>query len=76
MRYRLLVVVEDSPFVLNRVTLLLRRRGFHIESLTFARTSEPHVSRITVVIDADADRVHRLTAYLKRLVEVVEVRLA
>jgi len=47
----LIAHVEDRPGVLARVVSLFRRRGYNIASLTVARTHDPGVSRLTVVID-------------------------
>jgi acetolactate synthase-1/3 small subunit len=53
MHHTLVALVEDKPGVLNRVALVFRRRAFNIESLTVGRTSEPGVSRMTIVLDSD-----------------------
>jgi acetolactate synthase-1/3 small subunit len=65
--------VEDKPGVLNRITSLVRRRGYNITSLTVGRTAEPGVSRLTVVIDADDDTARRIEANLYKLVNVLLV---
>jgi acetolactate synthase-1/3 small subunit len=66
--------VEDRPGVLNRVTSLFRRRGYNIESLTVGRTNHPGVSRLTLVMEADADAARRIEANLYKLVNVLEVQ--
>ena len=73
MHHTLVALVEDKPGVLNRVASLFRRRAFNIESLTVGRTSEPGVSRMTVVIDSDQVSAERVTAYLYKLVNVLQV---
>jgi len=65
--------VEDRPGVLARVVSLFRRRGYNIVSLTVARTHDPGVSRLTVVIDCDDDTARRLEANLYKLIEVLAV---
>src|SRR4026208_2009789 len=67
------VYVENKPGVLNRVASLFRRRAFNIESLTVGRTDVPGVSRMTVVVDSDEVSVDRVTAYLYKLVNVLQV---
>lgn len=71
--HTLIVTVEDKPGVLNRVASLFRRRGYNIDSLTVGHTSEPGVSRMTVVVDADDDTVRLLEANLYKLVNVLRV---
>ena len=65
--------VEDRPGVLARVVSLFRRRGYNIVSLTVARTHDPGVSRLTVVIDCDDDTARRREANLYKLIEVLTV---
>ena len=73
MHHTLVALVEDKPGVLNRVASLFRRRAFNIESLTVGRTAEAGVSRMTIVIDSDQASAERVTAYLYRLVNVLQV---
>jgi acetolactate synthase-1/3 small subunit len=73
MHHTLVALVEDKPGVLNRVASLFRRRAFNIESLSVGRTAEPGVSRMTIVIDSDQASAERVTAYLYKLVNVLQV---
>jgi acetolactate synthase-1/3 small subunit len=68
-----IVHVEDVPGVLNRVTSLVRRRGYNIASLTVGSTDDPGVSRMTMVVDADDDAARRIEANLYKLVNVLRV---
>lgn len=68
-----IVHVEDLPGVLNRVTSLIRRRDYNIQSLSVGRTAEPGVSRMTVVMEADDDAARRIEANLYKLVNVLRV---
>jgi acetolactate synthase-1/3 small subunit len=70
MQTTFIVHVEDQPGVLTRVTSLIRRRGFNIESLTVGRTERRGVSRMTIVMDVDAIAVARIEAHLYKLVHV------
>lgn len=73
MYHTLVIIVEDKPGVLNRVSSLFRRRMFNIESLTVGHTENPEISRITLVVNGDEVSVERLTAYLYKLVNVLQV---
>jgi len=68
-------LVENKPGVLNRVASLFRRRAFNVDSLTVGRTHKPHVSRMTIVVDGERVNPHLLVANLKKLVNVIDVRL-
>ena len=70
----IIAYVDDRPGVLNRVSSLFRRRGYNIESLTVGRTDRPGVSRLTLVMEADADAARRIEANLYKLVNVLEVQ--
>jgi len=73
MQTTFIVHVEDQPGVLTRVTSLIRRRGFNIESLTVGHTERPGVSRMTIVMDSDERAVPRIEANLYKLVNVISV---
>ena len=69
-----IVHVEDLPGALNRVVSLFRRRVVNIDSLTVGRTEKPGVSRITLVVHADANAARLLEANLYKLVDVIDVQ--
>lgn len=67
------VLVEDGPHTLSKVSGVIRRRGFHVRSITVGPAPEPGRIRLTLHVDhghAEADQVRK---QLERLVEVVEV---
>jgi len=73
MKHTLVILVEDKPGVLNRVASLFRRRNFNIESLTVGHTHIDGISRMTIVVDGDEFSIERLTSYLYKLVNVIQV---
>jgi acetolactate synthase-1/3 small subunit len=70
MKETLVALVENKPGVLSRVASLFRRRNFNIDSLTVGRTESPAISRMTIVVDADAEKVKN---HLYKLVNVIQV---
>ena len=68
-----IVAVENKPGVLTRVASLFRRRGSNIESLTVGHTETRGVSRMTIVLDVDAEGAHHVEAHLYKLVNVLRV---
>jgi len=67
------VLVEDGPNTLSKVSGLIRRRGFHVRSISVGPSREPGRFRLTLQIDhghAEADQVRK---QLERLVEVIEI---
>jgi acetolactate synthase-1/3 small subunit len=47
------ILMENKPGALMRVTGLLTARGYNIESLTVARTVDPALSRMSIVVDIE-----------------------
>jgi acetolactate synthase-1/3 small subunit len=73
MKHTLAILVEDKPGVLNRIASLFRRRAYNIESLTVGHTDIDGVSRMTIVVDGDEFSIERLTSYLYKLVNVIQM---
>lgn len=72
--HTLSVLVSNKPGVLARIAGLFSRRGFNIESLTVGPTSDPEVSRMTVVAGVDnPDIVEQIVKQLNKLVEVYKI---
>jgi acetolactate synthase-1/3 small subunit len=72
-KHTLVILVEDKPGVLNRIASLFRRRNFNIESLTVGHTDIDGISRMTIVVEGDEFNIERLTSYLYKLVNVIQV---
>ena len=66
-------LVENKPGVLSRVTGLISRRGFNIESLSVGPTEDPTRSRVTAIVHADDVAYEQITKQLNKLVSVVKI---
>ena len=73
MRHILSVLVENKPGVLSRVTGLISRRGFNIESLTVGPTEDATKSRITAIVHADKVAFEQITKQLHKLISVHKI---
>ena len=73
MKYILSVLVENKPGVLSRVTGMISRRGFNIESLTVAPTEDTTMSRMTIIVEADEVGYEQITKQLHKLVSVYKI---
>lgn len=71
--HTLAVLVEDKPGVLARIAGLISRRGFNIESLAVGTTEVDNVSRMTIVVDADAQPLEQVTKQLNKLINVLKI---
>lgn len=66
------LLVENKPGALLRVTGVLGARGYNIESLTVARTIDPELSRMTIVVDVDAQLHRQVIKQMNKLVNVLQ----
>jgi len=73
MRHIISVLVENEFGVLARVSGLFSGRGFNIESLCVAETTDPSVSRITLVTSGDDQVLEQITKQLNKLINVIKV---
>lgn len=72
-KHTLSVLVENKHGVLARVAALFARRGFNIDSLAVGPTEYPEISRMTVVVDAEATPLEQVTKQLNKLVNVIKI---
>ena len=66
------LLVENKPGALMRVAGVLTARGYNIESLTVARTLDPTLSSMTILVEVDPVMQSLLIKQIKRLVNVVQ----
>src|SRR5512138_507094 len=66
------ILVENRFGVLSRIAGLFSARGYNIESLTVARTSDPNLSRITMVVRCEPAFVEQMLRQVRKLVDTVE----
>jgi acetolactate synthase-1/3 small subunit len=66
------VLLENKPGALMRVTGLLTQRGYNIESLTVARTLDPAVSRMTIVVDVEGALRPQVIKQMNKLINVLQ----
>ena len=74
MQYTLSILVENQAGVLSKISGLFSRRGFNIDSLAVGVTTDPNVSRITIVANGDEYVVEQLEKQLNKLIPVIKVK--
>lgn len=72
-KYILSVVVQNNAGVLARISSLFGRRGYNIDSLTVSATTNPRVSRITIVVRGDDAILEQIIKQVSKLEETVQV---
>ncbi|HEV8148429.1 MAG TPA: acetolactate synthase small subunit [Bryobacteraceae bacterium] len=66
------LLMENKPGALMRVTGLLTGRGYNIESLTVARTLDPELSRMSIVVDIESSQRAQLIKQMNKLINVLQ----
>ena len=66
------LLVENKPGALMRITGVLSARGYNIESLTVARTMDPTLSRMTIVVDIEPHLRSQVIKQMNKLVNVLQ----
>ncbi|WP_456475340.1 acetolactate synthase small subunit [Candidatus Pyrohabitans sp.] len=69
----IVALVEDRPGVMQRVSGLLRKRNFNIDSISVGPTEVPGISRITMTVRGDRVTLEQVMKQLNKLIEVVKV---
>jgi acetolactate synthase-1/3 small subunit len=67
-------LVSNEPGVLCRISGLISRRGFNIESLTVGVTDDPKLSRITIVMHADDSVIEQVIKQLDKQLDVKAIK--
>ena len=66
------LLVENRPGALMRVTGVLSARGYNIESLTVARTLDPELSRMSIVVDVEPNQCAQVIKQINKLINVLQ----
>ncbi len=74
MKHTIYALVDNKPGVLARIAGLFSARGFNIDSLAVGETNDPSMSRMTISIDAEDERIlEQIKKQLNKLIDVVSV---
>ncbi|HIU99719.1 MAG TPA: acetolactate synthase small subunit [Candidatus Stercoripulliclostridium merdipullorum] len=72
-KHYLSILVENRAGVLSRISGLIARRGFNIDSLTVCATENDDYSRMTIALTADERTLTQIKNQLSKQVEVVRI---
>ena len=73
MKHTISVLVENKFGVLSRVSGLFSAKGYNIESLSVGETTDPEVSRMTIIVSGDDMIVEQIIKQLRRLIDIIKV---
>ncbi len=72
-KYVLSIMVDNRANVLARIAALFARRRFNIDTITASETSNPAITRITIVTRGDEDILKQIIGQTEKLQDVREV---
>ena len=64
------LLMENQPGALSRVVGLFSQRGYNIETLIVAPTTDPTLSRLTMSTNGDEKIVQQITKQLDKLIDL------
>lgn len=74
-RRAILAFMLDRPGVLQKVSMLIRKKMYNVDTLTVCRSRKPGVSRMTITLREDDEaRVLQVIRQLERFTEVISAR--
>ena len=74
-RRALLIYTLDRPGVLNKISMLIRRKMYNVETITACKTQRPGISRITLTLREDRDdKMLQVIRQVEKMTEVVSAR--
>jgi len=68
-------IVENKPGVLHKVSNMLRRKGFNIESISVGPTETNDWARMTITFRADEATARQLVRQMEKLLDVVRAKI-
>jgi len=73
-KHTISVEVENHSGVLSRISGLFSARGFNISSLSVAPTEDKTISKMTIFVEGDDEKIiEQITKQLNKLVDVIKV---
>ena len=71
--FTIVVFSADKSGLLHRVTTAFTKRHINIESLTVCKCEVPGISRYTITVQLEEDRVRKLVTVLEKHIEIFTV---
>ena len=70
-QYTLSVLTEDSPGLLNQVTIIFSRRKMNLDSLNVSTSEVRGISRFTIVCTSTRDAIDKVCGQIRKIVDVL-----
>ena len=74
-RRAILIFMLDRSGVLNKVSMLIRRKMYNVDTLTVCATNQPGVSRMTLTLREDSDiKMLQVIKQIEKISEVISAK--
>jgi len=74
-RRAILAFMLDRPGVLNKVSMLIRKKMYNVDTLTVCSSRKPGISRMTITLrEDDQAKVTQVIKQLEKFTEVISVK--
>ncbi|MCJ7830339.1 MAG: acetolactate synthase small subunit, partial [Desulfobacterales bacterium] len=74
-RRAILVFMLNRPGVLNKISMLIRRKMYNVETITACATHQPGVTRMTLTLREDRnDKMEQVIKQIEKVTEVISAK--
>jgi len=74
-RRAILIFMLNRSGVLNKISMLIRRKMYNVETITACTTSRPGISRMTLTLREDSDQdMAQVVKQIEKMTEVISAR--
>ena len=74
-RRAILAFVQDKPGTLNKISMMIRRKMYNVDTLTVCKAKPPGVSRMTITLREDDEaKVLQVIRQLEKFTEVIRAK--
>jgi acetolactate synthase-1/3 small subunit len=74
-RRAILIFMLNRPGVLNKISMLIRRKMYNVETITACRTHRPGISRMTLTLYEDSDeKTEQVIKQIEKIAEVLSAK--
>jgi acetolactate synthase-1/3 small subunit len=74
-RRAILIFILNRSGALNKISMLIRRKMYNVETLTACTTSTPDISRMTLTLREDSDQnMRQVVKQIEKMTEVISAK--
>jgi len=74
-RRAILAFMLDRPGVLQKISMLIRKKMYNVDTLTVCKSRKPGISRMTITLEEDDEaRVQQVLSQLEKFTEIISVK--